>query len=133
MSDDDPVTTPILEGDDPLPPEQEALVMKIIAICWEQFGKKASKQVDDDCYDKAVALGALKKLRDRIRANPVFTKKDLKAVKWCSSEAGKTAGLMAGTKGERTISAEIYEAAFKKVADEIKDKHELRIRSVFCA
>jgi hypothetical protein len=124
MSDDDPVTTPILQGDDPLPPEQEALVMKITAICWEQFGRGANIQIDHDCYDRAVNMGALRNLRIRLSRPDPFTEEELKNAKWSSHKAGREARKMArklpSPNGIEHVTPDIFEAAFRTISDKIE-------------
>ncbi len=100
--------------------EAEALVVKIVSIYWEQFGRGAGLPVEPACFDRAVEMGALgnvrKNLKELAKFGAVF-----KQAEGCSLKAGKRAKKLANeTKPKtKTITPDIYEEAFLYVANSI--------------
>jgi hypothetical protein len=121
--------------------EQEALVLKIVAICWEQLGRGANINIDHKCYDKAIAMGALENLRKRLSQEPAFSDDELKDAKWCSHEAGRKARKIARKPefNSEFVTDEIFELAFNEVKDGVDKLNERRaknkeaiIEAVYC-
>jgi hypothetical protein len=135
------VSTKALKTAYELTPEQEALVLKIIAICWEQLGRGANINIDHECYDKAIDMDALENLRARIARPPAFSPQEFKDAKWCSHEAGRKARKIARKPefSSDVVTAEIFEQAFNDVKNGVeklnrkRDNKKLpRIEAVYC-
>lgn len=124
MSDTDPVSTPFRVGDQPLPPEKEALATKIVSICWEQFGRGANIDIQHACYDRAISLGALERLRTRLNSPDPFTEQELSDAKWCSIKAGRVARKLVNKapppNGILLVTPDIFQSAFETVSEKIK-------------
>jgi hypothetical protein len=98
------------------PEERELLVIKIVALCWEQFGRGAGRaKVLPECFDKAVELGALANVRKNLDILGEFGK-NFRLVQKCSLEAGQYALAHAIPDLDPTkppsITPAVYEAAF---------------------
>ena len=98
---------------------QEFEVNKLVAIYWEQFGRGAKLPVDLDCFDRSVKLGALANVRRHLATLSTYGDEFRQAEK-CSLKAGQQARKLAKAAGAKSISADIYEQAFKHVAKVVR-------------
>jgi hypothetical protein len=120
----------------------EERAMRIVAVCWEQFGRGATITIDESAYDKAMEI-ALPNLRERLSRPEDFSPAELKAAKFCAHKAGREARDFAKQEAKNGFDPVVvdttYEKAWKKVKDDLDKKNLLRdangvvrIEAVFC-
>ena len=99
---------------------RDELIVKLVAIFWEQFGRGANLQIAPECFDRAVNLGALDNVRNNLDELSDFDGEAFEAAKFCSFRAGRRARRNAVThvsgKKDR-IDADMYQEAFEWIAE----------------